>query len=147
MAYAFTTLGNNLATKVYGDLYSAAYAPSKGDAMKHTALVALAVVLTGFANIGNATPFGMSEIAQNHDLDEGAKNHGAVVSEAARHHGGGASALNHVGSVNSQSTSLLSAQDISSSVSVPEAPTWLLLGAALLGLASCRPYSRGGHAV
>ncbi|HKY72641.1 MAG TPA: PEP-CTERM sorting domain-containing protein [Nitrospira sp.] len=114
--------------------------------MKHSAVVALAVFLTGFANIGNATPFGMSEIAQNHDLDEGAKNHGAVVSEAARHHGGGASAQSYVASVNSQST-LLSSQTISSSVSVPEPSTWLLLGGALLGLAPWRRYSRDDHPV
>jgi PEP-CTERM motif len=95
-------------------------------------LVGLSIAAVGLSGIANATPFGMSEIAKNHEFDAGAKNHGAVVSEAAKHHGGG----NQQGalvSVNSQGN-LSAAQSASSPQSVPEPGTLLLLGAGLLSL-------------
>ena len=81
-----------------------------------TLLVGVSIAATvGLASMANAIPLGVSEIAKNHELDEGAKNHGAVVSEAAQHHGGGVSQLNSQNTFSSsQGTSLNSQSTISS---------------------------------
>lgn len=117
----------------------------------------------GFAGMANATPFGVSEIARNHELDEGAKNHGAIVSEAAKHHGGGVSLLNSQStfsssqgiSLNSQSTvssqntlspetAFSSPQSVSSPQSIPEPGILLMLSAGLCGVALWHFRSRPG---
>ena len=126
---------------------------------KATLLVGVFIVAAvGLAGIGNATSLGIAEIARNHELDEGAKNHGAVVSEAAKHHGGGVSLLNSQRTFSSQSilvpassqstfaadsgrfsqSALASPQSVSSVQSIPEPGTLLLLGTGMLGFASWR---------
>jgi hypothetical protein len=90
-----------------------------------TLFVGAAIVAIALADPAIATPLGVSEIAKTKELTvaEGTKNHGAIVSEAARQHGGGVSSLN------SQSTSAAS-----SSQSVPEPGTLLLLGTGFFSL-------------
>ena len=117
--------------------------------LKATLLVGVSLAAAiGLAGMANAIPFGVSEIAKNHELDEGAKNHGAVVSEAAKHHGGGVSQLNSQStfsssqgiSLNSQSTfssqntlssetAFFTTQSVSSPQSIPEPGILLMLSA------------------
>jgi hypothetical protein len=88
-------------------------------------LVGLSIAL-GLAGTANATSLGISQIAKNHEYNgEEYKNHGAIVSEAAKHHGQMSSGT-YQGTV--QNT-------VSSLQSVPEPGSLLLLGASLLGLA------------
>ena len=95
---------------------------------KSILFVAVSIVATALAGPAIATPLGVSELATNKDVTvaEGAKNHGAMVSEAAKHQGGG------ITSLNSQTIIVAS----TSSQSVPEPGTLLLLGAGFstLGL-------------
>jgi len=97
------------------------------DLLKNAALfAAVSIVATALAGQAIATPLGVSEIAKNKELTvaQEVKNHGAMVSEAAKQQGGGVSSLN------SQST-LVAA---SSSQTVPEPGTVLLLGAGFSAL-------------
>jgi hypothetical protein len=123
-------------------------------------LVGCCIVATvAFAGMGNATPFGIDEIARNHELDEGAKNHGAVVSEAARHHAEGASLLHSSSTfappntlasqstiASPQSVSSLaiipSSQSASSLATIPEPEILLLLSTGLVGFLLCNLWSR-----
>ena len=97
------------------------------DLLKNATLfAAVSIVAAALAGKAIATPLGMSEIAKNKELNvaQEVKNHGAIVSEAAKQQGGGVSSLN------SQST-LVAA---SSSQTVPEPGTVLLLGAGFSAL-------------
>ena len=134
---------------------------------KATLLVGVSIAATvGLAGMANAIPLGVSEIAKNHELDEGAKNHGAVVSEAAKHHGGGVSQLNSQStfsssqgiSLNSQSTfssqntlssetAFFTTQSVSSPQSIPEPGIFLMLSAGLCGMALWHFRSRRSAAV
>lgn len=131
-----------------------------------TLLVSLSIAATvGFSGIAGAAPLGIDDIAKNRELDEGVKNHGAVVSEAARHHGGGNSARRSSGSIaplNSGSTlavggtlfsaehspgvvALLASQNtLSSPQSIPEPRTLLLLCAGFWLITASRLILRFG---
>ena len=90
-----------------------------------TLLVGLSIAL-GLAGTANANSLVISEIAKNHEYNgEEYKNHGAIVSEAAKQHGQWSSGT-YQGTV--QNT-------VSSLQSVPEPGSLFTLGAGLLGLA------------
>ena len=107
-------------------------------------LVSCIAAAAGFVDIGNATPFGIDAIARNHELDEGAKNHGAVVSAAAKHHGGGVSTeplgeglapVNFQSTISSSASSLqiVRATEGVSLTTIPEPGIFLLLSTGLVG--------------
>jgi hypothetical protein len=107
-----------------------------------TVVVAVTIAAAALAGPATATPLGMSELAKNKELAEGAKNHGAMVSEAAKQLGG--ASTHYVGTLNSESSL---SSSVSSSSSVPEPGTLLFLAGGLFGLASWRRWSHEDQAV
>ena len=100
--------------------------------LKRAALLIGISIALGLAGAANATSLGISEVAKNHEYNgEEYKNHGAIVSEAAKHHG----QLRSGTYLSSETYQGTVQNTVSSLQSVPEPGSLLLLGASLLGLA------------